>query len=382
MESKWEIGESMNWKDFGYFISGIAETGSSVSCATRNVKFTANLSGTDAAFYKDTCFPYTYTHTLSSQINTGESVYDVEIILDIENADCFDGFCSDEKTDCGVDKYCDFDHKICRAYVASGELYVVDGNKCTEGAECGDVNGDNKCIKGCEGTNECSSGEQCLDSICQAKSLTDGSCVASEDCQGSLLCVASVCTARKVKDEACSAALKCEIGLSCGDSSGTFICEDMQDLACQFGNCGVDYLFCDTSGGNVCRLKRNDGEACLVNWQCEDNLNCDTIGSKVCTARKVKDEACSAALKCAIGLSCGDSSGTFICEDMQDLACQFGNCGVDYLFCDTNGGNVCKMKRHNGEACLANWECMDHLFCDTNNKRCTIQVLTMQPFVV
>lgn len=180
-----------------------------------------NNVDTKTTWYDNTCVNYGAVYTADF---AGEE--EIVYTFDIQPGTCPDDFCSDDKTDCETDKYCDFSNFKCVAKKGGGDT-CKDSNNCL--------------------TNNCASGS-CSD----PKSFED-------PCESPVECDSRVCGVIRFANETNASGKTC-----CPPNSGCHQCDsdsDCDDCAtcdgpsgyckydCDFQRCGPT---CDACSGDSC----------------------------------------------------------------------------------------------------------------------------------
>jgi hypothetical protein len=153
--------------------------------------------------------------------------------------------------------------------------------------------------------------------------------------------------------QACESDSDCQPGLECHSS----VCTVMpgQGEACLDESYCAEDLFCAADG--TCQQPRGRGGACPEGGQaCADELYCDSV-TETCQPPLGAGESCAAdSWACGDGLYCADTTQTCTRNPGAggDCAVSSGEC-ADGTYCDST--DVCQPQQDQGAACTADDEC-------------------------
>ncbi len=215
--------------------------------------------------------------------------------------------------------------------------------------------------QGCPKAHWCAAGLVCDGDQCQAPGAVGAACASDDGCQLPLICGPDKkCATPIASGGACQSTSQCASGLRCAGGS----CAAALALAsaCLGDQCGAGDWCVQTSLQFVCRSKGKAGEACSGAEACADGLFCDYEGGSVCKPLPKLGEKCP-GFACAAGLSC-DATATCVTSPGEGEACTPGaspTCAAG-LGCDPGTGK-CAKPGGVGSTCL-DGQCAPGSYCD------------------
>lgn len=227
------------------------------------------------------------------------------------------------------------------------------------------------------GLQECSDGVcrgGACPRTCQVRGSAGDVCTATSDCQPTLFCrpgtgstTASQCAAYSGDSMPCGTGQLCAPGLTC--ALGTCHRLPAAEQSCFQGRCDETAFCLAGSDGGSCESRRDAGEGCTDDTQCQPSLVCET-GTQSCVPSVVANVGgpCTPRQTCPTGSTClvdqGQSQGICSAPKRLDEACSSAADCQSHLTCTTtDGGSRCATRRPNGSACVTSRDCLALSVC-------------------
>jgi len=222
-----------------------------------------------------------------------------------------------------------------------------------------------------DGYQECTEGV-CRGGACPRTCAMRGNvgdvCLTAADCQPSLYCrpaagtALNQCTAFATEGTPCGTGQQCAAGLTCA----TGVCKrlPMASQPCLIGQCEEGAFCLSASDGGMCETRRDAGESCSDDTQCQASLVC-SLATSSCAGATVSSigATCTAQQQCPSGSTClleaNAQQGTCGAFKRLNEACSAPTDCQEHLTCGfSDGGRACVPRKPNGSSCATARDCL------------------------
>eukprot|EP00039_Didymoeca_costata_P015321 m.258733 g.258733 ORF g.258733 m.258733 type:complete len:854 (-) comp16195_c0_seq1:114-2675(-) len=251
-----------------------------------------------------------------------------------------------------------------------------EGEYCDKGGFAGF--GANTCVPKKANGESCSRPDQCLSGMCPFGIASKcAACTEDTHCGNGKYCNKfgeNTCEDQRLEGEVCSRAAQCSSNC-CKLFNFKVQCRPAEkcgeNQCSEDGECPSDE-FCDKVGTNVCTGKRDVGESCTRDRQCQSGKcpsgvltkcaecledshcgsseYCDTSGVNTCEAKRANGVSCTQDRQCQSGM-CPFGIGAKCAECLADNDCSSGD------YCDKSGVNTCERQKDSGVSCSRDAVC-------------------------